>query len=143
MEGLAPTLQLCLEVRMLVERGESIYVGINKILPDLQPKLRSEIMRIILQFDQGGEVQLNCLPISAYRRELYRIILAGFAGEPVALRLKEIEIEIQSACELEMDEFLSALPMRAMMPVLLIQFPAFLILMFGPVVQEITRSFAV
>ncbi len=142
MEGIAPTLQLCIETRMLVERGESLYTGLKKILPYLQLDIRGDVIRLLLQFEKNSEVQLKFAKASIYRQELLRIIAAGLLGEPIAVRLKEIEIEIQAVCEMETEKFISTLPVRAILPILLLQFPAFLILMFGPIVQEITRSFS-
>lgn len=141
MESLAPTLQLCIEVRMLVERGESIYIGTRRLLEQIPLDVRYDLIRLFFQFDQDRGLAKNFETKSVYRKEVLRIIWAGLSGEPIAGRLKEVELEIQGACEEEIETFVSRLPIRAMLPVLLMQFPAFLILVFSPIVEEITRSF--
>ena len=77
---------------------------------------------------------------SPYRRALLELFERGWEGEPVLEALEEIGEEIQSAAGTELDEFVASLPFRAMLPLLLLQFPAYLILLLGPVFSELLRT---
>jgi len=146
MEGLAPSLLLCLELRMALERGDAPVVALRKMQPLLPLDLRFEVLQLLRHFEQHGHleqfhIQLRASTKSSYRRELFQLVGQGLIGAPISAKLKELEAEIKTACEDEVEVFVAKLPLLAMLPVLLVQFPAFLLLLFGPILQELIRSF--
>jgi hypothetical protein len=141
MEGLAPTLQICMELRMSLERGESLHAGLRSPLMRPSGSWRGDIQRMLRHFEQYGNLRdFTVSSSSPYRRELISLVGLGLSGAPVVAKLRELEVEIRWACQDELDLFIARLPLRALLPVLLIQFPAFLILLFGPILSEFTRS---
>lgn len=141
MEGLAPTLQLCLEVRLAIECGEPIMSALKSILPSLDKELSSQLLKMILDYEQTGQVDVRCVQnYGTYRGALLLILAQGLNGEPILSRLAEIEPEIRMICSEEIEKYIAALPLRAMLPVLLIQFPAFLILLLGPILNVLTKG---
>ena len=142
MEGLAPLLHLCIEARMMLERGEAFGAGLRKVLPHLEVNVRQQVMKLLFEFEQRGHVDATYYEIfNPYRRELFYLFEQGLRGEPIRARLIAIEQEIKETCFYEIDAFISGLPLRALLPMLLIQFPSFLLLLFGPLINELTRSF--
>jgi hypothetical protein len=96
---------------------------------------------MLRHFEQYGNLRdFTVSSSSPYRRELISLVGLGLSGAPVVAKLRELEVEIRWACQDELDLFIARLPLRALLPVLLIQFPAFLILLFGPILSEFTRS---
>jgi hypothetical protein len=69
-----------------------------------------------------------------------QLLLFGVRGESVLPRLREMEIEIRRQCDHEMDVFISRLPLFMLGPVLLLLFPAFLILLLGPLLDQFLKG---
>ncbi|OFZ18041.1 MAG: hypothetical protein A2Z20_07975 [Bdellovibrionales bacterium RBG_16_40_8] len=142
MEGLAPPLHLCIEVRMMMERGESINSGLRKIIPEIEINFRQHVIKLLFEFDQYGKVNhKNFASLTMYRRELLNLLVHGLCGEPILPRIIGLEHEIKTACLDEIQTYVNDLPLRGLLTMLLIQFPAFLLLLFGPLINELTRSF--
>jgi hypothetical protein len=140
-EGIAPTLQLCLEVRLALECGRSTSEALRTISPGLDFEIRQEVTQLLLNMARGDQQVVQKIKMkSPYRQSLFVVLYSGLIGEPIVARLKELEQEIQSACEEEIELFISKLPMRILLPMLLIQFPAFLLLMFGPLLDEFIKG---
>lgn len=128
---------------MSVERGEALGPCLRRLLFDFEPEFRQDILHLLLHFERYGTsvgIKFQCR--SSYRREILHLVAQGVAGEPIHARLLELEEEIKRACDDEIERFVALLPVRALLPLLLIQFPAFLLLLFGPIIEEFTRSFS-
>ena len=75
-----------------------------------------------------------------YRRTLWDLIERGLAGEPILNALAALEDEVDRAARAELDLHLAALPFKLLIPLLMFQFPAYLLLLLGPALNELTRS---
>lgn len=143
MEGLAPPLQCLLDLRCGLDQGHSVRQSlINHIQLRKTPfakKCSSWLMA--LEHDQPTSTLLK--EESIYRRTLLEIIETGLKGHPIYQRLNELEIELIQACEDELQKHIDLLPFQILIPLLLFQFPAFLLLILGPLmtslVQELSR----
>lgn len=71
------------------------------------------------------------------RGALLETVERGLAGQPVLEPLQALEQEIERAAHDELARHLAALPFRLLIPLLLFQFPAFLILLLGPLLREL------
>jgi hypothetical protein len=136
MEGLAPTYRFCLEWRLSLERGQATltFIKSQSALLDWPPDLRAQLLSI----SQGrlhGHTN-----ISPQRRALMQLVLSGVRGESVLPRLREIEIEIRRQCEHEIECFVRKLPLLMLGPVFLLLFPAFLILLLGPLLDQLLKG---
>lgn len=142
MEGLAPTHQLCIEVRHALENGTSLLTALKDSSNMLEQQIAGEVINILFAFQQQGAVSLRDIKTQRlYRKALYELFAVGLEGEPILSRLKELESEIFLASHEEIERHLAALPLRVMVPLLFLQFPAFLLLMFGPIIREFTKGF--
>lgn len=61
-------------------------------------------------------------------------------GQPVLDHLAALEDEITKAADAELDIHISTLPFKMLIPLLLFQFPAYLVLLLGPALRELTRQ---
>ncbi len=141
MERLAPPLELCISLRLGIESGQSVMRVIKKFQMHGRDEMSCDLAMVLAAFERGETVKLrpetnNLL----YRRALLELIEAGLRGEPILNQLKELETEILKACHSDIDKYVAALPMRTMIPLMLIQFPAFLLLLLGPIVSELIRG---
>lgn len=141
MEGLAPPLKLLLEVRFAIDNGETVRSGILRYVRKNQDPFCQVVQRWIFAHDQGQTVSESVLKsINLYRRSLLDILSNGLRGHPVRKQLDEFEIELQQACESQIDEFINLLPIKILMPLVLLQFPAFLLLLLGPLFMELMKG---
>ena len=77
---------------------------------------------------------------SAHRRALIEVFATGLAGHAIAPHLESLRTEICSACDLEIKDHLEMLPLKMLAPLLLFQFPAFLLLLFGPLLRHLIQE---
>ena len=141
MEGLAPLHRLCLQVQNSIECGEPIVLSLKKAIPLVDQLTREQLVRVIFSYENEGRPTVSLDKSSSQlRRALFATICQGLCGEPILNRLQALEREIKSVSEDEIERFIAGLPLRALLPVLLLQFPAFLILLFGPLLQSLKEG---
>ncbi len=142
MENLAPPLSVLLEVRWEMENGasfrESLRVSLRRLPADpFLMRLRQWSVRK----SHGQPVQDLVSDLkSPYRRALLELFARGWDGEPILEPVEALESELRSACEAELDDFVATLPFRAMIPLLLLQLPAYMLLLLGPVFSELLKN---
>lgn len=139
MESLAPPLQLTLLVRTSIECGESVRIGIFKYIQCEQGEYVNQLRSWLVLYDQGAEEKSLKLVRgikSPYRRAVIDVLTQGLKGRSIYKNLIELEQEIKSAAERELAEYISLLPIKLLLPLLLFQFPAYLILILGPLIRQ-------
>lgn len=143
MEGLAPPLELLIAVRRAIEEGQSIKQGISRYIQSSEDEFSLFVTRWLNQVGQGRDVKdLLQVLSSPYRRALLLTLHRGLMGEPIYPILCLMEQELIEACYEEINQNIAKLPFYLMVPLLLFQFPAFLLLLFGPIIQNFFTSFA-
>ena len=142
MEGLAPPLKCSIEVQAAIRNGESVRAGVLRYVQaahardDFAVALRSFLVAV-----DRGHCWRSCLEgQSPQRRALVEIVACGLAGQAVASQLDALRTEIERACDAEIREHLEMLPIKMLAPLLLFQFPAFLLLMFGPLLRHLLQE---
>ena len=77
---------------------------------------------------------------SHYQRAFVDLIQRGCAGQPTLDHLSALEDEIEKAAQAELELHIATLPFKVLIPLLLFQFPAFLILLLGPLLRELAHQ---
>lgn len=77
---------------------------------------------------------------SPYQEALFDLLMRGRRGEPILAVLEQLYEEVEHAADLELQRHLSQLPFLALLPLLFLQFPAFLLLLLGPVLRHLQSS---
>jgi hypothetical protein len=146
MDGLNPALELLLSVKISMERGESVRQGLLRYLkedsghPRQHRELRTLLSAWLMRHDQGLSTQILRDQLkSPYRRNLLDIIERGLRGEPVLNPLLNLEVEIIQACHEELERRLLLLPLKALIPLLFLQFPALAILFLSPLLSQLSQ----
>ncbi len=75
-----------------------------------------------------------------YQRAFWQLVERGSRGEPTMDALRALETEVESKAEAELDAHVAALPFKVLLPLLLFQFPAYLLLLLGPLLRELQRQ---
>ena len=142
MESVAPPLELVMALKSSLESGDSLRVGLVQYLRRSKSLFAEDVARWLVTFDRGGDIEGILSEIqSPYRRAILRICGQGLRGQSVLPSLKEIEEELKDATERELQSFISMLPIKLLLPLLLFQFPAYMILLLGPLLRRFLGSF--
>ena len=92
-----------------------------------------------LQLLQAINHQASHWP-SDYQRAFWELISRGMEGQPIIESLTALEAEIEIAAHHELDQHLATLPFKALIPLLALQFPAFALLLLGPLMRELAKG---
>ena len=79
-------------------------------------------------------------PRGMYARAFWDLANRGFAGEPIAGALAALEDEIARAARAQLELHVATLPFKMLIPLLLFQFPAHLLLLLGPMMRDLTKT---
>lgn len=141
MEHIAPPLQLILHVKRGIETGMSVRSGVLAYIQAEHSNFSKDVSKWISLTDQGlPSIQILQKQTSQYRRSLLELLERGLNGESIYVYLCQLELEIIEACQDEISRKLSKLPFLLLGPLLLLQFPAFLLLLFGPLLENFFHS---
>lgn len=141
MEGLAPPLKCLLEVKLDLLNGESLKSSLLRYIKNHSDEFSFLVQIWMFHYEQGKSFQAHMEKVkSPYRRILIEVFELGIEGQPILKRLEELKLEMMEACQSEIDLYLSRLPFLSLFPLFFFQFPAFLLLMLGPVILELVQS---
>jgi hypothetical protein len=138
-EGLAPVLDLLLQVKFQLESGEPIRTGIRAFL-SVNKSDFSNIVRLWFQNIESKTVEMDLKDTTLHQRSLLHLLEKGINGASVHNQLIELEGEILLACKHQLEAFVTLLPLKSMLPILLLLFPSFLILLIGPILIQLVSS---
>ena len=132
MVSLAPPLQAVLEIRLHIESGLSVSRAV-KVYVQSSPEdsFAKELGLWLFAEETGGTFNLQNLK-SLYRKHLMDILKRGLKGEPILEILEEYEKDLVEICKEDLEKHLQKLPFISLVPLLLFEFPALLIILIGP-----------
>lgn len=137
MEGLAPPLKCIIELESAIQNGESVRTGVLRYAQAEVDSFSSIVRQFLVLADRGQDWRPLLKELSSpHRRALLEVIAVGLSGQSVQSRLMELREDVRLACDLEIKSHLDLLPLKMLIPLLLFQFPAFLILLFGPLLRH-------
>lgn len=140
MEIIAPPLKLVLVLRRSLEKNQSLRQGLQNYLQRERGEYPLVVSRWYSLLQQGQSTQELLASQSPHRRVLLQILERGLRGESIFALLCQLETEILEAAQDEIAVKLARLPMLLLIPLLLLQFPAILMLLFGPLLQNFFHS---
>ncbi|GIL17097.1 MAG: hypothetical protein BroJett040_08480 [Oligoflexia bacterium] len=141
MEGLAPTLKFVLGLRLGLERGDSLRAALQRYLQCHSDDFTKKLSQFLSLRDQNRLDSNFFAKISSpYRRAVLQLVDRGLAGDSILQQVKILEIEIHEVCSAELDAFVAQLPFKVLLPLVLFVFPAFMILLLGPLVLSLLAS---
>jgi len=148
MENLNPTLQLILFLRLGLERGDSLRQLLQEFTHDRtgleskdQRSFRLGVLIWWTELEQRRSVPTmpHQLQLPA-RQNLLHLLTRGLRGESILPALNGLEQDVFEQCLEEMDHQMALLPLQALLPLLLLQFPALLLLLLGPLLSQVLSS---
>lgn len=139
MESLTPSLRFVLVLRESLERGDSVRNAVRDFVHNYPSAFARQVSVWMVERENGKNAASEVAMLPS-ERFLIRIVDRGLKGEPIMTPLRELESEIIDRCENQMEEFVELLPVKTLMPLLLFIFPAYLLLLLGPMVERLVQS---
>ena len=137
MVSLAPPLQAVLEIRLHIESGQSVSQAIKTYIQStLEDPFAKELGLWLFAEETGRFFNTQTLK-SIYRKHLIDILKRGLRGEPVLKILEEYEKDLIEICKEDLEKHLQKLPFISLIPLLLFEFPALLIILIGPLLLNL------
>ncbi len=101
----------------------------------------TDLRKFLFAWDQGQDWRSTVIAIkSPHRRALLDLLAMALAGQPILQNLEELKREICEAVDIEIKNHIELLPVKMLIPLLFFQFPAFLILLFGPLLRSLLEE---
>ena len=138
MEDIVPMARFIFRLQTLLRTGQSLTRSIPQALGQRNDEFTLEMSRWWVHFQSGADQRH--LGSTDYRALLIQILEQGLGGVSIMGSLDVLYVEVFREQEQQMKRFLEKLPFRLLFPLLLCFFPAFLILLFGPIVQQILQE---
>jgi hypothetical protein len=142
MEDIAPPLAMLLAVRWSLERGDSIRLAVTNYIEEMPvgPWKRDVLTWWSLCNMQSSTTNFYQEQSSLHRRTLLQVLELGLRGASIYQQICQLEEETYQACEDEIDQRASLLSIQALLPLLFLQFPAFFLLLLGPLLKTILEA---
>ncbi len=140
MENLNPTLHLLLCARRALEKNQVVRIGIDRFLHESRSPFATTVAHWLSSLQKSQTDPIHRLRINPLQKALLNLLQRGLKGESIYQQLVSLEEEVLEACQIEIQAFLLKLPVLMLIPMLLFQFPAFMILLFGPIVGQILTA---
>lgn len=137
MENISPSLHLLLTVRAALENGQSVRAGVLQFLSQHHGVFGEVVRQWLLLVDQNQPVSSLTEKLHPCRRALLNLLGKGLKGLPILNQIKELESEIIQSCNEEIETEIQKLPLLMMIPIFLFMFPAYLLLLFGPIIESL------
>ena len=160
MVPLAPPLRAALEIRLEIENGVSVSQAIRSFSRRaLDDSFAKELGLWLFAYETGQGLKWPPGPDKAprkkrqlwpqpqkpafkspYRRQLVDILARGLRGEPVLDALTDLEQDLKLATEEDLERHLQKLPFISLIPLMVLELPAFLLLLAGPLVLDLLSA---
>jgi hypothetical protein len=138
MENLKDLLLFTLRMRASMECGEALRPAMTHYLAKQNNSFGSKCTEWLFLFDQTGKN--SNIFVSHTAQILFAILADGLSGHSIYDRLVGFEEELLDQIENEIQRKMDTLPYILMVPLLLFMFPAYLILILGPVLNSFLKN---
>ncbi len=145
MEDIAPPLKFILCLRLNMENGQSVATSVRLFCEEF-PENPFSVLLEHWHLIRNSSISSPHKPVTAlkewtsWRQIVLDMLHLGLQGHPILEEVKKMETELLQACNEQIEKELQTLPFVAMIPIMLCQFPAYLILLFGPWLQGLLKQ---
>lgn len=141
MEYLAPPLKMLLHVQLKIKSGISVQSAIQSYVQDnLDCPLAKQTEFWLFCHQTGKTFNTKELSKKIYRRALIDIFERGLKGEPILSILQEFQEELKDISKQNLDQQIQKLPFLTLIPLFVFQVPAFLLLLLGPILLNLSSQ---
>lgn len=134
MAHLVPSIEFVGEVISEVEQGRSVLEALER---STHSPCNDFVFKVGLWLEYRKNSETNKVRFSShYQQGLIEILEEGLRGAPVHEHLNVLHSEMSEEFERQWKSYLQNLPMKLSIPLLLFFFPAYVVLLFGPLVVQ-------
>ena len=132
-----PLLHAIREIRWALSTGHSTKDAVQIYLGQTQDPLASQLRHAWIAHQQGGDRP----KFDSFREHtLWSLIERGLNGQPIHDALLILEKDTEDAATHYLDAHLAKLPFKILVPLMFLQFPAYLLVLLGPVLRELNSQ---
>lgn len=140
MDDLTPALLIAIrEIRWHLLAGRSIKESINAYLSTHADEFSVRLHEFWSLKIQGHAPVCGQKFASHRAQALWDLIERAYHGQPILEPLALLEDDVEAAATADLEMHVATLPFKALIPLLLLQFPAFALLLLGPLLRDLTR----
>ena len=137
---LAPPLQAVLEIRLLIENGNSVSQAIRLYSQRNDKDDLAKELGVWLLAQSAGKNYQNKIFNSFYRKRLLEILNQGLKGFAILPALSDLEEDLIFISNENLDQHIQKLPLISLIPLMLFEFPAFFLLLAGPLLLNLLKA---
>ena len=141
MDDIAPPLKCIIYIEKALSEGRSLQTGLKNYIAlgklsshkgDFHYEIQ-ELLQTFLMDKSPSELKSKTI----YRGALKDLLWAGLKGQSIYKELQGLKEEITGAAYADIKSFIDSIALKSTIPLLCLQFPAFLMLLMGPVLTQI------
>ncbi len=138
MESLTPpVLTMAQELYWMISSGRSMREAMRVYLSRCPSFFAIEVCKWwsqVLQTDANSSNYLS--QFTPHQQALLELVTRSAGGQPILEPLRELTCDIEMISIAELELHVSTLPFKLLIPLLFFYFPAFLILLLGPLIRD-------
>ncbi len=142
MEHLAPAYDFVLNLIQDLESGTPARVSVKTYVKSTQGDFTDQLVLWVLHTEKGQAhlFQKQKESMNSYRRAIFDLLDYSLQGISILEPLTLIEKELRLVSEQRIETHLGRLPFLLLIPLMLLQFPALLILILGPLLVHLLKE---
>ena len=139
MANIAPSILFVRNLRTIIGQGTSMNDAMMSLCtrPQNDFEIKMAIWWAQKRLGKEGQALLD----TDFQRTCLELIEMGLQGAPVFQALEILEKEMKMEFERQWKAYLESLPARLSIPLLFLFFPAYVVLLFGPLVMQYSQGF--
>lgn len=132
-----PLLNLIQNLQWSISSGRPLKESLENILRTDNSSLGRSFGELWVLKSAGQKIRPEKCLTSFYQTALWDLIERSSQGQPITEPLRGLEAEVAQAAQAELESHVATLPFKALIPLLAFQFPAFLIILLGPILRDL------
>ncbi len=138
MAHIVPSLSFLIEFKSLLEQGRSVQDCLALLTENPKDEFRQKVFLwwSYEKIKTTNPVEFKTL----YQKSLFEVLRQGLKGAPIYSHLILLQTEMTQEFDRQWKAYLESLPLRLSFPLLLFFFPAYVILLFGPLTTQFLKG---
>ncbi|MEM7646627.1 MAG: type II secretion system F family protein [Pseudomonadota bacterium] len=136
MVHIAPSVAFVIQLKFMMGKGHSVADAVHSLCERGDDCFHRNIQTWWAAYQSGQHGRWNHLFKTHHQKCLIEMIMIGLEGGPIYHHLESLQEDMEREFERQWKSYLESLPIRLSLPLLLLFFPAYVVLLFGPLVIQ-------
>ena len=134
MVHIVPSLSFIKRFRYNMQSGKSASLSVKLAIEDENSDFSNNLNLWFIQYRAEGRSEV---PFNTHGERFFvEILTRALEGAPVLQTLDQLEAELEQEFDMQWKAWLESLPYKLSIPLLLFYFPAYVVLLFGPLLTQ-------